>query len=106
MQNGYFQEAVMGMYTYHLLLLAMKIYIIHDPSPIYFVKLWLPHVCLFSLFHLLLSGLFVAGMLVSGMRFIELLLDLEVWAVDQNFVYGRYFSLGKELHTCDRIVVR
>lgn len=47
MQSGYFQGAVMGMYMCHLLLLAMKIYIIyceHDPSPIY---VRLPHVCSF-----------------------------------------------------------
>lgn len=106
MQNGYFQEAVMGMYLNHLLLLAMKNYIMYKvyyPSPIYFVKVRLLHV----FFHLLLSGLYDAGMLVSDMKSIGLLQDLEVWAVDQNFVYGHYFPLGKESHTCcGRIVVR
>lgn len=59
------------------------------------------------LFHSLLSGLFDAGMLVLGMRSIGLLQDLEVWAVDQNFVYGHCFPLGKESRTsCDHIVVR
>ena len=45
MQNGYFQGAVMGMYLYHLLLLAMKMYIMYyeyDLYPLYSIKLLLP----------------------------------------------------------------